>query len=94
MKYLLEEQVQIERDGGSEFMNIKPTIIIVSLFFLFFLVSFYAEVVTYSVLPPSLGGESFLWELQNTWYRSIWFYAMLVSGGFLLYLSFLNLKRK
>jgi len=57
--------------------------------FLFFLVMFYIEVSLYSILPPDQGGMSFLMEFKNVWYRSVWFYAMLVNVFFLLYFSFL-----
>lgn len=58
--------------------------------FLFFFVMFYIEVSLYSLLPLDQGGMSFLMELKNVWYRSIWFYAMLIMICFLLYFSFLK----
>ncbi|KZR60038.1 hypothetical protein [Bacillus badius] len=58
--------------------------------FLFFLVMFFIEVSLYSLLPSSQGGMGFFMELKNVWYRSIWFYAMLVSIFFLFYFSFLK----
>ncbi|MED4714864.1 hypothetical protein, partial [Bacillus badius] len=53
-------------------------------------VMFFIEVSLYSLLPSSQGGMGFFMELKNVWYRSIWFYAMLVSIFFLFYFSFLK----
>ena len=58
--------------------------------FLFFLVMFQVEVSVYSLLPPEQGGMSFWIELKNVWYRSVWFYALLVTISVLLYFSFLK----
>jgi hypothetical protein len=58
--------------------------------FIFFLIMFYIEVSLYSLLSPEEGGMRFWMELKFVWYRSIWFYAMLVSSLFFLYM---NLKR-
>lgn len=60
---------------------------------LFFLVMFYIEVSLYSLLPVDQGGMSFLMELENVWYRSAWFYAMLVNVFFLLLFSFLRKRQ-
>jgi sterol desaturase/sphingolipid hydroxylase (fatty acid hydroxylase superfamily) len=57
------------------------------LLFLFFLIMFYIEVSLYSLLPPEEGGMSFWTELKFVWYRSIWFYAILVSSLFFLYID-------
>ncbi|MBT2684734.1 hypothetical protein [Bacillus sp. ISL-37] len=61
--------------------------------FLFFLGLFYIEVSVYSLLPPDQGGMSFRTELKNVWYRSVWFYAMVMIASYFLYLRFI-LKRK
>ncbi|MFJ5624289.1 hypothetical protein ACIQD3_16510 [Peribacillus loiseleuriae] len=58
--------------------------------FLFFLAMFYIEVSLYSLLPSDQGGMSFLMEFKNVWYRSVWFYAMLVIISCLFYFSFLQ----
>ena len=69
-------------------MNAKLLVWIIFIpLFLFFCLMLYIEVSTYSVLPPEQGGMSFWMELKNTWYRSIWFYALLLLTSFLLYLS-------
>lgn len=62
--------------------------------FLFFFVMFYIEVSLYSLLPPEEGGMSFWLELQYVWYRSVWFYAMIVTIFFWCFLGFLNFIRK
>lgn len=75
-------------------MNIKLLMWI--LFFplvLFFLVMFYIELSLNSPFPPEHGGMSFLIELKKIWFRSVWFYALLVILSFLLCFSFLH-KRK
>jgi hypothetical protein len=61
--------------------------------FLIFLGLFYIEVSVYSLLPPEHGGMSFRTELKNVWYRSVWFYAMVLLASYLLYLRFTH-KRK
>ena len=69
-------------------MNAKLLVWIIFIpLFLFFGLMLYIEVSTYSVLPPEQSGMSFWMELKNTWYRSIWFYALLLLTSFLLYLS-------
>lgn len=60
---------------------------------LFFFVMFYIEVSLYSLLPPDQGGMSFLLELKYVWYRSAWFYSMLMIISFLLYFSFLRKRQ-
>ena len=60
--------------------------------FLFFLVMFQVEVSVYSLLPPEQGGMSFWIELKNVWYRSVWFYALLVTISVLLYFSLMVLQ--
>jgi hypothetical protein len=61
--------------------------------FLFLLGLFYIEVSVYSLLPPEHGGMSFWTELKNVWYRSVWFYAMVLVALYFLYLRFVH-KRK
>ena len=46
--------------------------------FLFFVVMFYIEVSSYSLLPSDQGGMSFWMEFKNVWYRSLWFYGSLL----------------
>lgn len=75
-------------------MNIRPTLLIVLLFFLFFLFAFYLEVSTYSILPSSVNGMSFWMEFQSVWYRSIWFYAMVLCIGVFITLGIIRFKRK
>lgn len=58
--------------------------------FLFFSLMLYIEVSIYSALPPELGGRGFWVEFKNAWYRSIWFYAIVLLFSFLLYLKFLH----
>lgn len=59
---------------------------------LLLLVMFYFEVSLYSLLPPDQGGMSFLMELKNVWYRSVFFYA-LVSAFIAFSVAFVLRKR-
>ena len=59
-------------------------------FFLFFVFMLFIEVSVYSLLPPEQGGMSFLMEFKNVWYRSIWFYGIVLLISLLLYLKFLR----
>lgn len=62
--------------------------------FLFFLAMFYIEVSTYSVLPPEQDGMNLWAELKGVWYRSIWFYAILVTSLALMGLHFMHSRRE
>ncbi|MFA1642815.1 hypothetical protein AB5N96_08110 [Chryseomicrobium imtechense] len=62
--------------------------------FLFFLAMFYIEVSTYSVLPPEQDGMNLWTELKGVWYRSIWFYAMLITGFTLMIFHFINSRHE
>lgn len=62
--------------------------------FLFFLAMFYIEVSTYSVLPPEQDGMNLWTELKGVWYRSIWFYAILVTSLALMGLHFMHSLRE
>lgn len=64
--------------------------IIFLIFFMFFVFMFFIEVSVYSLLPPEQGGMSFLMEFKNIWYRSIWFYGILLLISLFLYLKFLR----
>jgi len=64
--------------------------IIFLIFFLFFVFMLFIEVSVYSLLPPEQGGMSFLKEFKNVWYRSIWFYGIVLLISLLLYLKFLR----
>ena len=59
---------------------------------LFFVVMLYIEVSVDSVLPPKVE-LSFWMDLKNVWYRSIWFYAIVLLISFLLYLKFLHKEK-
>jgi len=74
-------------------MNAKLMWILFLPVFLFFLVMFWLEVDLYSILPASEGGMSFWMELKHTWYRSAWFYALLLVSCFLLFVSFQHIKK-
>jgi hypothetical protein len=59
---------------------------------LLLLVMFYFEVSLYSLLPPDQGGMSFLMELKNVWYRSVFFYALV--SGFIAFSVFFVLRKR
>ncbi|WP_047982838.1 hypothetical protein [Ornithinibacillus californiensis] len=67
-------------------MNVKliKWVIFISIF-VFFLIMFYIEVSLYSLLPSEEGGMSFWMELKFVWYRSIWFYGMIMISTLFLY---------
>lgn len=48
----------------------------------------------YSMAPANQGGMSFWMEFKHTWYRSAYFYALLLIGGFLLFVSVMHVKKK
>jgi hypothetical protein len=48
---------------------------------------FYFEVSLYSILPPEEAGMNFKTELGIVWYRSKWFYAMVMSVFFFFYFA-------
>lgn len=57
--------------------------------FLLFVLMLYIEVSIYSLSPDA----SFWLGFKNVWYRSIWFYAILLLIFFLLYLKFLRKEK-
>lgn len=64
--------------------------VIFLIFFMFSVFMFFIEVSVYSLLPPEQGGMSFWMEFKNVWYRSIWFYGIILLISLFLYLKFLR----
>jgi len=58
------------------------------IFLSFFVFMLLIEVSVYSALPFEQGGMGFWAEFKNVWYRSIWFYGVLLLISFLFYLKF------